>query len=348
MMDAVSNRAMKICSMLSLIATFLLMLVFCARRELLKRNFLRIVLYTVICDFFASFSGLIGLQTAMGAKCDFQWFFSNYFMLASRFFCMIIILELYYTVVVGKSFKNYKKSMIVCIGLPLLATLLPLSTEKVGLRNPEGDWCYLVPRSGKPRATYSFWLLFSNYSWVWIMIVLMLFVFICVYLKMRNSSSEFLRVTIYGALKKLAMYPVTTILVWMPISYCDTYYAIYREESSYCWNTDSMNILCYGFPFLTGSLTVIIFVFTNTRIFIDFSESQPALEHNYGDSDPPAPLSTSQSASQTSSPLGVSSITTSDDRESSLMMLNWNLGLSLSSKSVSSNSRRSLAEQEKL
>lgn len=326
--------------MLSLITTFLLMLIFCVWRELLQKNFLRIVLYTVICDFFASFSGLVGLQTATGSICDFQWFFSNYFMLASRFFSIIIILELYYTVVIGKPFENYKKSIVVCVSLPLLVTLLPLSTENVGLRNPEGDWCYLVPRSGKPRATYSFWLLFSNYIWVWFTIVLMLFVFIGVSLKMRHSSSEFLQITIYGALKKLAVYPTTTITVWMPISYCDTYYAVYREESPHCWNTDSMNIACYGFPFLTGALTVFIFVLTNKQIFIDqfrrnVSEP-PASVHYHGDSEPPAPLSTSQSASQVSYPFGVSNLTTSN-RDSSLMMSKWDS----SSSRISFNSRTS-------
>ena len=342
----VSDRAMKICSMLSLITTFLLMLVFCVRRELLQRNFLRIVLYTVICDFFASFSGLVGLQTAMGPECDFQWFFSNYFMLASRFFSMIIILELYYTVVIGESFKNYKKSLAACVSLPLLITLLPLSTENIGLRNPEGDWCYLVPRSDKPGTTFFFWLLFSNYIWVWLMIVLMLFVFIAVTLKMRHSPFEFLQVTVYSALIKLAVYPTTTIIVWMPISYCEAYYAVYREESPDCWNTDSMNVACYGFPFLTGALTVFIFVLTNKQIFIDLFRKRvsepPVSAHNQGDSGPPAPLSTSQSASQVSSPFGISNLTTSDqDRSSSLMMLNWDLGLS-----ISSNSKRSTMSEQ--
>lgn len=316
MANVVADRAMKISSALSLITTFLLMLVFYTQQQLLKKNFFRIVLYTVVCDFFGSFSGVVGLQAEGDPEwiCYFQWFVSNYFMLATHFFSMIIILELYCTVVKGKPLQNYKIPVVICLSMPLVVTLLSLSTDDIGPRAPDGDWCYIVSDPRSPRWTSSFWILVSHYIWVWIIIVLMGFVFVSVYLKSRKATSEFVQTVIFDSMKKLALYPLITTLAWAPVSYCDTFYAINGDPSNNCQNSDIMYVACFGFPYLTGVLTVTIFVLTNKQIFIDL------IKVHIGNSLSSAERSTSSASSPASGSLEVSVIPNFSERNGSSLL----------------------------
>jgi hypothetical protein len=317
MANGIADRAMKISSILSIITTFLLILVFYMRQQLLKKNFFRIVLHTVICDFFASFSGLVGLQAEGDPewKCYFQYFISNYFMLAAHFFSMIIIIELYCTVVKGKPLHNYKMPVLICLTVPVVVTLLPLTTDDIGPNNPEGDWCFISSNPHSPRWTSSFWILVSHYIWVWAIIVLMTFVFISVYLKSRKATSERMQSMIVDSMKKLALYPLITTLAWTPVSYCDTYWAVYGEYSRTCSNSNFIFVACYGFPYLTGALTVTIFVLTNKHIFLDLLKDNIAWVNFGGNSSSLA----EQSTSPASCSLEIRGITSrnfeSDDKE---------------------------------
>ena len=156
------EQNMVICSAISLILTFFTISSFLILPDLNKKSYYKIVLYTTISDFFMSLGGTLGLHNKRDISCYVQWFLTNYFPLASVFWILVIIYELYKTIILTKPTKSLKYYHLICWTFPLIVTLLPLTTEYVGPYN-EWDWCYLQP--GNSMTLWSFWIIASFYIW---------------------------------------------------------------------------------------------------------------------------------------------------------------------------------------
>ena len=153
---------MVISSSISLIFTFFTILSFLIFPNLNKKSYHKVVLYTTIGDFFMSIGGTLGLHKERDVSCYVQWFLTNYFPLASVFWTLVIIYELYKTIILTKPTKSFVYYHMICWSIPLVVTLLPLSTEHVGPFY-EWDWCYL--QAGNNITLWSFWVIASFYFW---------------------------------------------------------------------------------------------------------------------------------------------------------------------------------------
>lgn len=152
---------------ISFVALSITLFAFYLRRELLAKNYHRLVFCTILTEYFGTIPGLVGLQSRPGPNCTFQWFFTNFFQvsahviqrcihaqlfhtkspfslfqLATMMYALVILYELYSTVVFGEPLGGYRNIHIVIWVTCLLATLLPLSTLDIGPYS-DLDWCYL-------------------------------------------------------------------------------------------------------------------------------------------------------------------------------------------------------------
>ena len=267
-MAEANNTAMISCSAISVFASLIPLSLFAFHyKKALKTRYLQLVLLIQLSDMLTSLGGVFGLQRQHTFGCYFQWFMTNYFPLYSCFLCMIITRELYHVFSLGKGVtdKTYKYSHVLAFVAPLVLTLLPLSSERVGSASDDEDdevgWCFIIPGDSAPAWVFTFWILACFYAWLWMSILYMLVLIVLMIINIGNMTSQSLKEHCMKSLKKLCCYPVMIILGWICGAYYDTTYALDPNSDIESWG--HYGFLLYGLPFLIGFATTVIFLLTN-------------------------------------------------------------------------------------
>jgi len=95
-------------------------------------------------------------------------------------------------------------------------------------------------------------------------VLLITIIYLQILLKMRTVQSSGLKDKIWTALKKLAIYPVIVIALWLYPAWFDTNIALWGSEASQqYYTTDIGNFFLFGAPFLMGFFTSVAFILTN-------------------------------------------------------------------------------------
>ncbi len=145
------------------------MMVYWTSREVSKRSYNSIIMCVVFCDFFSCLGAGLGLAKDGSAKCWFQGIMTNYFPLAGVFWTTWIAITVYRIAQSAYHKDLFSNSIIIiCWTLPLILTLLPLTTNTYGVYDPIVDdrgWCFIDDRRDSPNWTNLFWAIMSFYFW---------------------------------------------------------------------------------------------------------------------------------------------------------------------------------------
>lgn len=188
--SGVNERAMVLCSSLSLVSTTFVLMVFALNRDLLRKSYQRLIFCSILSDLLCSTGSITGLHYSNSPACLYQWFTTNYFALTSLFFNMTLMVEIYCNTILNmKLDKYYIYFYVFNWTFPLAVTLLPLTTDKVGTNKPYidddddnyGDWCYLYPNvpNHYDSLSYKIWNIISFFAWLWFANI----IFILIYLR---------------------------------------------------------------------------------------------------------------------------------------------------------------------
>ena len=243
-------------SCLSAIITFLYF------SDLLKRLYIRLVLYISLCDLFASL--LLVYNAEDGSfGCWIQGLFLNYFQLASIMWVDIVVWHLFCAVVMEKKSAIGVHIHAVGWGVPLFFMASMLSMNNIGrLSTGENyEYCWFVKRDGGPSwgsalGEISFFLV------IWLSILYIICLFICI-LKKTGRNFVALSPHIKAALKKLSFYPVVFVVCYSLISYRFIVDALFPSSSNYC---DEIAIASDVVLAAQGLFTAIIFWKSNSSI----------------------------------------------------------------------------------
>ena len=173
-----------------------------------RRFFMQIILMISISDILASIGSSLGLPPDNSPLCPIQAFMVVVFYKSSWCWCSILTYQLYCVVVYTKVYLTWPVMHFIGWFIPLLTTLLPLTTNKFGRDDIEDEdimgWCYY-----KGNAEY--WDIITFDLLLLSTLICMAFFTIRVYNKMSDFSDN-----IYGLISALAYYPLSIAISWSP------------------------------------------------------------------------------------------------------------------------------------
>ncbi len=153
---------MQVSAVLSMLACFALVVVI-LRLGLLKRLFLKLVFYIAFCDFFSAMAMVIGNTSTGSTACYYQGIVNNYFTLASIFWTMVIGYEVHLVVWYHRVQTDLRLFSIIIWTLPLILSLIPLSTSTYGNDDGTPGWCFLNEKPSYPHWLDVFWFIMAFY-----------------------------------------------------------------------------------------------------------------------------------------------------------------------------------------
>jgi hypothetical protein len=182
--------------------------------------------------------------------------------------------ELTTLVLIGKNdVLNSIYIYIICWGIPIVLTLLPLITETYGTLNEEEfGLCYLQHRNKYPSWTLLFWFMIGFFGWVFLVSFIHIFILIYTiifYLKDMILHDNMVTPLIIKAIKKLILYPI--IILSGSILTC--FYVIFANDPSSVVNTELYFQFANALALLNGMFTSLAF----------FTASQEAKSQLYSD-----------------------------------------------------------------
>lgn len=265
---------MRIGSTISIISCLLVIIVYYKSLKLNKRSYNNVIFYIAICDTLSSIGGLLGISKSGSLKCSIQTLLTNIFPLSSIFWTTIISYILYNIIKCTKitiSLNNNITSLIwihlICWGIPIIVTLLPLTTETYGTYDGNDGWCFLEP--GKNSWTYDFWVYVSFFGWVYL--ALIIYIVLIAYISFYASNSSTGQVTrslINKILYKLIWYPIIILISWSII----TAYILWDA-----YNPSSPALQNNTFIYFTFSVPLFSGFFTSVAFFFGSSEAKRCL-----------------------------------------------------------------------
>ena len=105
--------------------------------------------------------------------------------------------------------------LFVCWGLPLVVTLLPLTTNSYGVYDGTTGWCFIKDRSDSPPWGSEVWTIFAFYFWFWVGLFLYFALIAYVSYEIKYSKQDsFITPLVKRALEKLPWYPLNIIFCW--------------------------------------------------------------------------------------------------------------------------------------
>jgi hypothetical protein len=237
-------------------------------RKLWSRYYIQLIAYASISDFLATAPFLFGHQKDGSVGCALQALFSNYFSLSSVLWRASMVYQLFDVVMLRKGFIDPKTlTAILCWGLPLFVSVLPLCTDKYGVYAYEIEidtgYCGIVHRSTSPYWTVDFWnFLFDAVVIVSLVVTIVLLTRIR--RRVLSSNLEFLNSYVLLALKKLKYYPLVTVICWTLQVFIDvTYTVLPRDSVVYpedLEDTSDMIVISQG------TLMALVFWLTNEEV----------------------------------------------------------------------------------
>jgi disulfide bond formation protein DsbB len=262
MHDTKTTMEMRIPSVFSLFGTALVIITFVIFERLRKLRYAEIVFYIAINDFIASIGTVMGTYHN-SIECWYQGLATNFNYLVAIFWTNVIAYQLYAIVVKNQEcIKDMRRYHMVCWLVPLVVTLLPLTTNTYGEADDNSGWCFIAERPDSPSYGVLLWVILSFYLWVWLSIL-----FITVVLLRTGYHLYELNPVpppVYNVYYKLGLYPLVLILCWLPASLDDTLAAVFGGYSFP--GSIVLNVCANVLPPLQGFLLSVIFFSSNKAV----------------------------------------------------------------------------------
>lgn len=248
---------MVIVSSASLVGSFSILVTFQYFPKLRKKQIYEIINYFSLATFITSAGSMIGLPEDGSAACWAQGIITNIFTLSSIAWNLIISYTLY-SILIEEPYDLDYKTHILCWGLPVIVSLLPLSNTRYG--NNGGHWCFIVPSSSSTPGAALAWEWFSFYLWIWLAVAINIGLLVRIqYMTTSVSNHQNTHKSLAKIVKKLRWYPYVIILSWSVSTIVDSMIGARGDHSfiPYAVLTLSNVVPCFQ-----GVLTTIVFWFT--------------------------------------------------------------------------------------
>jgi hypothetical protein len=156
---------------------------------------------------------------------------------------------------------------ITCWTLPLVVTLLPLSTNTYGVAESD-SWCFIVDNKHSPSWGSVFWRVFAFYFWIFLSVLIMVYfnILISKIVSHMKSQSKLLSAYSTTALSKIKYYPMVIILCWIISALSDLAIGLAEFTDRF------FLILAYMFGLLPGFFCAIIFTINNPEVITRFKK----------------------------------------------------------------------------
>ena len=202
--------------------------------ELRNLRYVELVLYVTINDLFASTGIALGPTQNGSFGCWYQGITTNFNYLAAIFWTVIITYQVWLVVFKGIIIKDLTYAHAICWGIPLIVTLLPLSTSTYANPDDEADWCFVAETSYSPNWSQLFWFIAAFYGWIWLaMIANVAFIASIVY---RFYRMQIVPNQVRSTVRKLLLYPIIITICWSLSACNDMYTTLHPEPNSAKWN----------------------------------------------------------------------------------------------------------------
>ncbi len=148
-MAPIGVMAMQVSASISMVATTYIIYTI-VRMKLNNKLFLKLVLYIAICDFWSAAAVVVGGTRSESVACYIQSIMNNYFCLASILWTMVIGYEVHLLVWYNHVESDLRLFSIINWTLPMILSIVPLSTSNYGNDDGAPGWCYFNTQPGYP------------------------------------------------------------------------------------------------------------------------------------------------------------------------------------------------------
>lgn len=251
--------------------------------EARKRVSLEVLFYYFLSNFLTSIGSSVGLPRYSGFACWWEGIMTNIFTLSAVLW-IVVLTYILFSIISHRKFKLNKFHHLLCWGIPVLATFLPLINSTYGPPSGEGvaGWCWVVDTEDSPEWAAQVWYWVSYYAWIWISIVCIVILILVMFYQFFNGKST-VSITYTETTKKnfnrsivnLAFYPLLILICWLPCSIAD-----YIQYSGSDMTIDpNLRASFTSLSSAMGLMSSFVFIGTDT-FFIRKIKSLPILSTN--------------------------------------------------------------------
>jgi hypothetical protein len=215
---------------ISAVSSFSVCLTYAMFPELRSLRYVELVFYVAINDLIASIGMSLGYTENGTDACWFQGISTNFNFLLAILWTTIISFQVWLVVCKQNVIKDLTYAHLICWGIPLLATLLPLTTSTYANPDDESNWCFVAKTSDSPDWSQLFWFIFAFYGWIWLaMICNVVFISGILY---RFYQMQEVPERVVGTIRKLLLYPIIIVFCWSIITFTDLYSTVRTGSKS--------------------------------------------------------------------------------------------------------------------
>jgi hypothetical protein len=205
--------AMQVAASLSMLATTYVVITI-VRMKLSSKLFLKLILFIAICDFGSAASVVVGGTHSESIECYIQGIANNYFCLASFLWTMVIGYEMHLLIWYSRVQTDLRIISVVNWTLPLILSLIPLSTSTYGNDDGAPGWCFFNSRDGYTRWVDGLWEFVSFYLWIFLMVLYLFYVSALssykLYYLQKGKVSEAHRI-----IERIIYFPIIVVVCWL-------------------------------------------------------------------------------------------------------------------------------------
>ena len=233
-----------IIAIISCSLTFTVILSFAIFPKMWSKIFMRIILYAAISVFIAN-ATVLSTDPEEYYLCYFQGFFQQFFYPASWLWTTILSYLIYCLVMNGKVEMEELKMHLICWGIPLCSTLLPLTTSTYQRGNDDDGFCWLLERNHSLRQWNTFWEVLTFGCIAFVCTACMVYWGVLMYHKVHSDASQ-CSPAVINAMRTLFIYPIIIVMFWMPQALLNTFDPDLPAKSRKVVGVNSLAILQGG------------------------------------------------------------------------------------------------------
>ena len=233
--------------------------------DLRNLRYIELVFYISVNDLVATIGATLPLTPDGSASCWFQGLTTNFNFLSSAMWTVVIAYQLFLVTHYGKLLdeQHMFRFHILCWGVPLLATLLPLTTSTYGDADDSiSEWCVIRSSSPSSSVAGKAWTIAGFYLWLWISVLAMLYFLVQVGRRFQQMGDS-LAPVVRSSLNKLSLYPAIIVSCWLLPSIADMTQNFAPSVDFHTPAMRSLAFLSYVTPLLQGVLLSLVFTLRN-------------------------------------------------------------------------------------
>lgn len=170
--------------------------------------------YVAVCFIMAAIGSALGYQESVSWQCWAQAILSKIFTLAAVLWITVISFLMYYLTVSNKIFQIRVHHHLLCWGIPIVVTFLPLINTSIGPSSEYDGWCWTVATKDTPAWGLTFWLWLCDYCPVLILAGINAAILVCLKVTYHFSDDLNTKVCLKNVINRMELAPIAIILFY--------------------------------------------------------------------------------------------------------------------------------------